>query len=323
MRRVVCNEFGPPDRLVIEEVDPPRPGADQVVIEVRAAGVTYVDALLVAGGYQLKPPLPFTPGGEVAGIVTDVAPDVSSVDVGDRVAASTFVGGFADRVAVPAAAAVPVPPGLDLPRAATLLQAYGTMWFAFTRRCPLEPGQVVLVLGAGGGVGLAAVDVARSFGARVIGAASSAEKRRAAERAGAEATIDYTTEDLKLRARELSGGGVDVVVDPVGGAHAEPALRALGWGGRFCVLGFASGEIPRVPLNLALLTNRSVLGVDWGAWVGRNPVENQALVREVLAHAGDGRLRPPVPEERPLTDAPAVLTDVLERRIVGKVALIP
>jgi NADPH2:quinone reductase len=323
MRRVVCKEWGEPETLVVEEAPDPEPGPGQVLVEVAAAGVNFVDALFVAGTYQIKVPPPFTPGSELAGTVTAVGEGVSDVAVGDRVLASVGLGAFTSHAVVKASSAVPVPDGLSAAAAAVLVQSYCTAWFSLTRRTTVSPGETVLVLGAGGGVGLAAIDVARSLGARVIAAASTSEKLADATAMGAEATIAYEDEDLKARAKEISGGGVDVVVDPVGGAHTEAALRALGVGGRLLVIGFAAGEIPSLRTNLVLLNNRSVVGVDWGAWAMRNPSEQDALMAEVMEAVAAGRLHPPSPTERPLDDAGSVLRDLLERRLRGKVALVP
>lgn len=323
MRAVVCEEFGPIDQLVIEERADPVPAPGTLVLAVRAAGVNFVDGLFVQGRYQIKPPLPFTPGGEVAGDVVAVGDGVDGVGVGDRVLAMPWLGGFATHVEVPAAAVVPIPGALSYGQAAALVQSYGTMLFSLTQRTTVTPGEWVLVLGAGGGVGLAAVDVARHLGARVIAAASSDEKLAAATRAGAEATIAYEREDLKERARELSGGGVDIVVDPVGDRFAEPALRALRWMGRYLVIGFAGGEIPRLPANQVLLNNRSVLGVDWGAWTMRDADGNRALLAELMTLAGSAALRPVEPIEYPLAEVVQALTDLQDRKVAGKVVLIP
>jgi NADPH2:quinone reductase len=224
---------------------------------------------------------------------------------------------------VNALSVIPVPDGLADAQAATLIQSYGTAMFTLTRRTKVHEGEWVLVLGAGGGVGLAMVDLARALGGRVIAAASSPEKLAAATAMGAEATIDYETEDLKARARELSGGGVDVVVDPVGGRFSEPALRALRVFGRFCVIGFASGPIASVPLNQVLLNNRTLVGGDWGAWTFRDPEGNRAMLAEVVAMAADGRLHPTAPVERPLDDAATVMAALIDRQIAGKVVLVP
>ena len=323
MRAVVCHEFAPLDRLVVEEGPDPQPGPGKVVVAVRAAGVNFVDGLFVQGRYQIKPPLPFTPGGEVAGDVVAIGDGVVDIRVGDRVLAMPWLGGYASHVEVPAGAAVPIPGDLSYGQAAALVQSYGTMLFALTRRTHLVEGEWVLVLGAGGGIGLAAVDVARHLGARVIAAASSDEKLAAAVQAGAEATIRYETEDVKVRAREISDGGVDVVVDPVGDRFADPALRALRWMGRYLVIGFAGGAIPTLPANQVLLNNRTVIGVDWGAWTMRDATGNQVLLAELMALAGSGALSPVQPTEYPLDAVVDALTDLQDRKVAGKIVLVP
>ncbi len=323
MRAVVCNEFGPLDHLVVEERPTPEPGEAMVVVDVAAAGVNFVDGLICEGRYQLKPPTPFVPGSEVAGVVSAVGPGASPWSVGDRVLVFCGFGGFAEQVVAPALSLVAVPDSVDLPRAAALIQSYCTMLFTLTRRTSVAPGEWVLVLGAGGGIGLAAVDVARALGARVIAAASTSDKLDAAVAMGAEATIAYEEEDLKVRARELSGGGVDVVVDPVGGRHSEPALRATRHLGRFCVIGFASGPIPSVPINQVLLNNRTLVGVDWGGWTFKDPLGNRALIDELMGMVADGRLHPTAPSTRPLDEAAAVMTALIDRTVTGKVVLVP
>jgi NADPH2:quinone reductase len=320
---VVCRELGSLANVVVEERDPPRPGPGQAVVEVHAAGVNYVDGLLCQGKYQMKPAAPYVPGGEIAGVVRAVGDGVTRVAVGDRVMAMTGFGAFAEQVAVQAAALDVVPDAMSLGQAATFVQSYSTALFSLTRRTQVAEGEWVLVLGAGGGIGLAAVDVAVALGARVMAAASSDEKLAAARAMGAEAVVAYEREDLKTRARELSGGGVDVVIDPVGGRHSEPALRATKTFGRLCVIGFASGPIASVPLNQVLLNNRTVVGVDWGAWAMRRPEEHRAMLDELIAMVAAGRLHPVAPEERPLGDAAAVMEALLERTIGGKVVLVP
>lgn len=323
MRAVVCREFAPIDQLVLEERPDPEPGPGKVVVAVRAAGVNYVDGLFVQGKYQIKPPLPFTPGGEVAGDVVAVGEGVTRVAVGDRVLAMPWLGGFASHVELAEGGVVPLPDTLSYGQAAALVQSYGTMLFALTRRTQVQPGEWVLVLGAGGGIGLAAVDVARHLGARVIAAASTPDKLAAATAAGAEATIAYEEEDLKARARELSGGGVGIVVDPVGDRFADPALRALGWMGRYLVIGFAGGEIPRLPVNQVLLNNRTLIGIDWGAWTIRDPAGNQALLAELMDLAGSGALHPVEPTAYPLDEVVRALTDLQDRKVTGKLVLTP
>jgi NADPH2:quinone reductase len=324
MRRIVCREFGPPDRLVLEEAPDPQPGEGEVLIGVRAAGVSFVDGLIVAGGYQLKPALPFTPGLVVAGEVVAAGDGVTGLPVGTRVAGCSLgLGGYASHRVLPAETVVPLPGGVPHEVAATAVESYATMLFALTRRTTLRAGEWVLVLGAGGGIGLAAVDVARSLGARVIAAASSEAKRAAAVSAGAQVTVDYQREDLKTRVREITGAGADVVVDPVGDPFAEPALRSLRGFGRYLVVGFAGGVIPRLPLGRVLLENRTLIGIDWGAWSRENPPGNQALMAEVLDQIARGSLRPAGPRMFPLECAADALTALARRQVTGKLALLP
>lgn len=323
MRAVVCHEEGPPERLVIEEREPAPCGGSSVRVRVRAAGLNFVDALFVQGRYQIRPQVPFVPGSELAGEIVEVGSEVTGLAVGDRVLASIGLGAFADEVVIAAAAATKVPDSVTDGQAATVAQSYCTAVFTLERRAGLAAGETVLVLGAGGGVGLATIDVATALGATVIAAASSAAKRDLALAAGATAVIDTTSESLKDRARELSGGGVDIAVDPIGGELCDAALRALGDGGRLAIVGFASGTIPSLPANQVLLRNRSVVGVDWGAWAMRNPVENAALLATVLDRVADGTFTPVEPTTYPLDNAATALRDLLERRVTGKAVLVP
>jgi NADPH2:quinone reductase len=320
---MVVNEFGPPEAITVEDRPEPEPGPGQVRIRIEAAGVNYVDSIMASGGYQLSPSVPYVPGSEVAGTVDAVGDGVDGVAVGDRVLASCGFGGFAEAVVVKADQALAIPDGLDTPTAATVVQAYGTGLFALEMRAGLKAGESLLVLGAGGGVGLAAVDVGKALGARVFAAASSEEKRAAATAAGADEVIDYTTEDVKARARELAGGtGVDVVYDPVGGDLAEPAIRALGEFGRYLVIGFVGG-IPRIPTNQVLLRNRSVVGVEWGGWALFHADENAVLIRRLLDLLGSGKLHPSPPTAHPLEQGPQVLADLVARNLTGKAVLTP
>jgi NADPH:quinone reductase len=323
VRALVCRQLGPLGNLVIEERPSPVPGPGQVVVDVRAAGVNFVDGLICQGKYQMKPATPYVPGGELAGVVSATADDVEGVRVGDRVMAMNGFGAFAEQVAVHAASVEPIPGDLGFGQAAAFIQSYSTAWFTMTRRTHVAAGEWVLVLGAGGGIGLAAVDAAVALGARVIAAASSPDKLHAALAMGATATIAYEDEDLKSRAREIAGGGVDVVIDSVGGRHSEPALRALRRFGRLCVIGFASGPIASVPLNQVLLHNRTVIGVDWGMWAMSDINANRELLGELRGLVETGRLHPTVPVERPLGDAVAVMTGLLDRSVAGKVVLVP
>ncbi|WP_285657145.1 zinc-binding dehydrogenase [Actinomycetospora sp. NBRC 106375] len=318
MRRILCRAFGEPRDLEVVDEPGPRPGAGEVLVEVEAIGTSFVDALIVRGGYQLRPELPFTPGSAVVGRVTDGA----GVAPGTRVAAVMMgFGAYASHVVLPADGVAVVPQDVPGAVAATALENYSTLLFAVTRRVPVAAEDRVVVLGAGGGIGLAAVDVARSRGAHVVAVASSAEKQDAARAAGAEHAIGY--DDLKNAIREHTDGGADLVIDPVGGAAAESALRALRPSGRFAVLGFASGEIPKLPANVMLIGNRSVIGVDWGDWARTSPAAATALLGEVLDGVARGELRPPVPAVRPLEEAGDVLTLFGERAVTGKVALVP
>jgi NADPH2:quinone reductase len=298
-----------------------RPG--QVVVEVWAAGVNFPDTLIIENKYQLKPPLPFSPGGEVAGVVAEVGPGVTNVAAGDRVIVVSGFGGFAERVLAPAASLLPVPDGMDLVTAAGFVMAYGTSYHALKDRGQLQPGESLLVLGAAGGVGLAAVELGDAMGAMVIAAASSEDKLEVCRQHGAAATIDYGRENLRDRVRELTDGrGVDVVYDPVGGNLAEPAVRSLAWNGRFLVIGFAAGDIPSIPLNLPLLKGASIVGVFWGAFVGRQPADNAHNLAELSRLWAEGRLHPLVSRTYPLEEAPRALNDMANRRVTGKVVLV-
>ncbi len=322
MRALVCTETGAPNNLIIEDRPTPDPGPGQVRVAIKAAGASFVDALQAAGKYQFPQKAPYTPGAESAGLVEAVGDGVSEWKPGDRVFVSGQ-GAFATHIIARSQQLTRLPDSVDFARGASFLQVYGTAWFAFKHRTTIRPGEVVLVTGAGGGVGLAAIDVATSMGAKVIAVASSKEKRDLAIAAGAFAAIDQTTEDVKTRARELTDGqGIDVVYDVVGGDVSEQALRALKFDGRFIVIGFTAG-IPRIPLNLVLLNNRTVVGVEWGGWIGRNAEANKAMLADVLAAIASGELHPVAPFERPLDEGAQVLDELISRRAVGKIVLIP
>src|SRR6266702_1218841 len=272
MKAVVCKQYGPPESLVVEELASPRAGRGEAVVSVRAASVNFPDVLIIQNKYQFKPPLPFSPGSELAGIVKEVGADVSSFRPGDKVIAFTTYGAFAEEVKTEASRLLPMPEGMDYPRAAAFLLTYGTSDHALRDRGALQPGETLLVLGAAGGVGLAAIEIGKALGARVIACASSEEKLAVCREHGADATINYATEDLRERIKALTDGrGVDVVYDAVGGAYSEPAFRSIAWRGRLLVVGFAAGEIPKLPLNLALLKGASVVGVFWGDFARREP----------------------------------------------------
>jgi NADPH2:quinone reductase len=319
---MMCRRFGGPEVLALEEMDDPVAGAGQVVLDMQACAVNFPDLLMMADRYQFKPGLPFVPGGEVAGVVRAVGAGVEGIALGDRVAASAGTGGLAERVVVNARAIVPVPDGLDLSEAAGLLYAYGTSHYALKDRAALQPGETLLVLGAAGSVGLAAVELGRLMGARVIAAASTDEKLALCAQYGAAETINYSRVDLKARIRELTdGAGVDVVYDPVGGAYAEPALRATAWNGRYLVIGFAAGDIPRLPLNLPLLRGCSIVGVFWGSFVSRQPEAHRRNVEELTRWWRSGELRPHVSSTYPLEKAADAMRELAERRAQGKVVV--
>ncbi len=323
MRAVVCKEYGPPESLRVEEVAEPVLGPGKVLIEVRAAGVNYPDVLIIQNKYQFKPPLPFTPGGEVAGVVKEVGEGVTHVAPGDRVLASTGWGAFAELAVAEARGVIPIPDSMDFETAAAFLMTYGTSHHALVDRADLQPGETLLVLGAAGGVGLAAVEIGHVLGARVIAAASSADKLAVCKEHGADEVIDYSKEDLKQRTKELTGGqGADVVYDPVGGDFAEQALRATAWNGRFLVIGFVAG-IPKIPLNLTLLKGCQIVGVFWGAFVGRENERHQRNVRELLEWYEAGKLKPRISVSYPFERVADALNDLDQRRVKGKVVLVP
>jgi NADPH:quinone reductase len=322
MRAVLCKEYGPPESLTVEEVDDPKAGDGQVVVDVEACAVNFPDVLLIQNLYQFKPPLPFSPGAEVAGVVSSVGAGVDGVTIGDRVLASTGWGGLAEKIAVGAGTLIPVPDGMDFGAASSFLYAYGTSHYALKDRARLQPGETLVVLGAAGGVGLAAVELGALMGATVIAAASTDDKLKLCHEYGASMTINYGTEDLKARIRKLTGGvGADVVYDPVGGQYSEPALRSTAWGGRFLVVGFAAGEIPSIPLNLTLLKGCDIVGVFWGAFVGRFPEHHRRNVEELMGWWRDGKLRPHVSSTYPLDRAAEAIRELADRKAKGKVVV--
>ena len=322
MKAVVCKAFGPPSSLSVEEMPSPEPAANQVRIDVHAAGCNYPDFLIVQGLYQFKPPLPFSPGAEVAGVVSAVGEGVTDLKVGDRVIATMIWGGFSEQVIADRPAVCPLPDGFDFKEASALLLTYATSLYALKDRGELKSGETLLVLGAAGGVGLASVQLGKALGARVIAAASTEEKLALCREAGADETINYAEEDLKARAKALTGGnGVDVIYDPVGGAFSEPALRSIAWGGRFLVIGFAAGDIPKIPLNLALLKGCSIVGVFWGSFTMRDPAGHQAHVQTLFDMWSKGKIRPVVSKAYGLDEASAALDDLGHRRAKGKIVI--
>ncbi|MBT8077801.1 MAG: NADPH:quinone oxidoreductase family protein [Gammaproteobacteria bacterium] len=320
MRALMCHELGPADALRIDTVDDPVAGAGEVVVVLHAAGLNFPDTLAITGNYQIRPELPFTPGGEGAGRISAVGRNVSNWTVGDRVIVSGATGAFAEKILKRADEIVALPDAMDYATGAGFLAAYGTSYYALKQRAQLQAGETLLVLGAAGGVGLAAVDIGAALGAKVIAAASSEEKLDVAGRAGAAERINYTTENLKDRVKQLTDGrGADVVYDPVGGDLSEQALRATGWDGRFLVVGFAAGEIPKVPLNLCLLKSNSIVGVFYGAWIAREPDAYAANVAELFALYENGDLTPLVTQVFPLEDYVEAFATLTGRRAQGKI----
>ena len=322
MKTMLVKELGSLDALEIVTSDDPALPEGHVRIEILACGLNYVDSLMIEGKYQIKPPVPYRPGSEVVGRIVEVSSDVKNVSVGQRVFAPIGQGGFADSAIVAANRVLPIPDSLSDGQGATFMQSYLTAWFAFHHRAVIQDGDTMLVLGAGGGVGLAAVDLAVSMGVRVIVAASTEEKRQLGLDRGAFAAIDVLNEDVKARARELSGNKLDLVYDPVGGDLAEQCLRALAPGGQYLVVGFVAG-IPRLPANHILLTNRTVVGVDWGAWMLRNQKANAEMLLQVMSEITAGRLHPVEPVAYPMSRAVDAMRDLQNRKIAGKVALVP
>uniref|UniRef100_UPI0040483611 NADPH:quinone oxidoreductase family protein n=1 Tax=Algoriphagus sp. TaxID=1872435 RepID=UPI0040483611 len=319
MKAVLCTQFGLPDTLQVHEVANPVVGPKQVVISVAACGVNFPDVLIIQNKYQFKPQLPFSPGGEVAGIISEIGPEVEGLAVGQPVLALCGWGGFAEQVAVDVDRVFPLPEGISPEVAATTLYTYGTSYHALKDRAQLQVGETLLVLGAAGGVGLAAVELGTLMGARVIAAASTEEKLALCREKGAVETINYETENLKTRIKELTGGrGVDVVYDPVGGKFSDAALRGMAWKGRYLVVGFANGEIPQLPMNLPLLKGCSVVGVFWGQFAKLEPKASLQNTRQLLAWIQEGKIRQHVGKRYTLAEAPQALQDLMDRKMLGK-----
>jgi NADPH2:quinone reductase len=298
------------------------PGPDEVVIAMRAASLNFPDVLIIQNKYQFKPPLPFSPGSEVSGVVKEVGEGVTRVKPGDRVMAVTTYGAFAEEVKTQQSRVLPMPPGMDFPTAASFVLTYGTSDHALVDRGALKAGETLLVLGAAGGVGLAAIDIGKTLGARVIACASSAEKLAACRAHGADETINYASEDLRERIKQITGGaGVDVVYDPVGGPYTEPALRSTAWRGRVLVVGFAAGDIPKIPINLTLLKGCSIVGVFWGDFTRREPEAFAARTRQLGDWFAQGKLKPHVSATLPLDRAIDALKMMEARKVTGKIVL--
>jgi NADPH:quinone reductase len=323
MKAVLCTQFGGPELLEYRDVPAPSAGAGEVVVSVRAASVNFPDVLIIANKYQFKPPLPFSPGSELAGIVKHVGSGVTGVQTGDRVMAFTIHGAFAEEVTLDAQRVLPIPETMDDATAAALLLTYGTMDHGLRDRGAVAPGETVLVLGASGGIGIASIEIAKALGARVIACASSDDKLAACRAHGADAVINYATEDLRPRIKELTDGrGVDVIVDPVGGPFTEPALRSIAWRGRLLVVGFAAGDIPKIPLNLTLLKGCSIVGVFWGDFLRREPEAFAASVEQLGKWHAEEKIKPHISGTFPLERTADAIQMMSERKVIGKLVVV-
>ena len=324
MKAVLCKAFGPPDTLVYEDIPSPVPGKNEVVITVKAASVNFPDVLIIENKYQMKPQLPFSPGSELAGVVKSVGEGATRFKPGDKVIAFTGAGAFAEEVKTEEDRLIPMPEGMDFPTAASFILTYGTSDHALRDRAQLKAGETLLVLGAAGGVGIAAIEIGKALGARVIACASSADKLEVCKQHGADEVINYATEDMRERIKAITGGkGVDVVYDPVGGPYTELALRSTAWRGRLLVIGFAAGDIPKIPLNLTLLKGCSIVGVFWGDFTKREPKEFVQSVTQLGKWFREGKLKPHITATFPLEKAADALKMMAARQVKGKVVLIP
>jgi NADPH2:quinone reductase len=323
MKAILCRTYGLPDTLTLEDVPSPAPGPGEVLIRVKACSLNFPDTLTIRNMYQFKPTLPFSPGSEASGIVKAVGEGVTHVKPGDRVFTFGTHGGLAEERVSDARATIPLPDGMDFVTGASTLYAFGTSYHALKDRAQLQAGETLLVLGAAGGVGLAAVELGKLMGATVIAAASTDEKLAVCQEKGATHLINYTTEDLRERIKEITGGkGVDVVYDPVGDRWAEPAIRSLAWRGRYLVVGFAGGEIPKIPLNLALLKGCAIVGVFWGLFTQKEAALNAKNMQNIAGWVMQGKLSPHISNVYSLADAPQALTDMMERRVIGKAVVV-
>ncbi len=324
MKAVLCKSFGSPENLVIEEISSLKPGKGEVIINVKACGLNFPDTLIIQGKYQFKPDFPFSPGGEISGIVKEIGKDVKHLSVGDKVMYGAVFGGFAEEVKAKARDVFKMPPTMDFITAASSMLTYGTSYHALVNRANLQQGETVLVLGAAGGVGTAAIQIAKELGATIIAAASTDEKLEFCKENGADFTINYTTENLKEKVKELTNGkGVDVIYDPVGDKYAEPALRAIAWKGRYLVVGFAAGEIPKIPLNLALLKGCQIVGVFWGAFVKNEPKQNGENMMTIVKWFAQGKLKAKIHGEYPLEKVIVAMQTMTNKEVKGKIVLIP
>ena len=324
MKAVLCKIHGKPEALVIEDVTSPKAGLGEVIISVKACGLNFPDTLIIEGKYQFQPEMPFSPGGEVAGIIKEIGSDVVHLKVGDRVMSGTGWGGFAQEVKAIASNVFTLSPSMDFVTAASSMMTYGTSYHGLVNRANLKKGETILILGAAGGVGTAAIQIAKTIGATVIAAASSEEKLDYCKGIGADHTINYNTEDLKLRAKELTNGkGVDVIYDPVGDKYAEPALRSIAWKGRYLVVGFAAGDIPKFPLNLPLLKGCSIIGVFWGGFFRNEPEQNAINFQTIVKWFQEGKLETKIHKKYKLEQVAEAMNAMTNKEVMGKIVLVP
>ena len=324
MKALLCTRYGGPDDLTLQDLPDPAPGPGEAVVRIAAAALNFFDTLIIAGKYQYKPAFPFSPAAEFAGTVESLGPGVTGLKAGDRVMGYTRHGAARQKLAFPAEQLTLIPSGLDFDHAAGLSVTYGTSYYALKDRAHLKPGETLVVLGASGGVGFAAVELGKQMGARVIACASSDEKLDFAKKHGADEGVNYAKDNLRDALKRLGGEhGIDVVYDPIGGDFAEPALRSLAWEGRFLVVGFAAGEIPKLPLNLVLLKSCDVRGVFWGSWTERQPKAHAANMADILRWAAEGKLSGHVYAAYPLAEAATALKAIADRKVMGKIVLRP
>lgn len=324
MKAILCTHFGPPDELDYADIAPPTAGPGEAVVGIKAAALNFFDLLIIAGKYQHKPPFPFSPAAEFSGVVESVGAGVTDFAPGDRVMGWTGWGAARQSLAAGTDHLAKLPANLDFDRAAGLTVTYATTLYGLRERGKLKSGETLVVLGASGGTGLAAIEIGKVLGARVIACASSAEKLAFAKAHGADETVNYANEDLRDALKRLGGAnGIDVVYDPVGGAYAEPALRSLGWEGRYLVIGFAAGEIPKIPLNLVLLKSCDIRGVLWGGWTQRDPQGQRALMNDIVHWCAEGKLSAHVHAVYPLAETASALHAIADRKVMGKIVLRP
>ena len=322
MKAILCNKFGTPDTLEFQETQIPSPKNDEILITVKACSVNFPDTLIIQGKYQFRPEFPFSPGSDVAGVIEKVGENIKHLKVGDEVVGFIPFGGFAEKAIVKAKDCFPKPRGMSMVNASAFLLAYGTSYHALKDRANLQKGETILILGASGGVGLTALELAKLMGAKVIAAASTKEKLDLCKQFGADEVIHYTEESLKDKVKELTNRkGVDVIYDPVGGHFSELALRAIAWKGRHLVIGFANGEIPKIPINLTLLKGASIVGVFWGAFAQKEPKESLENIKQLLTWFAKGELKPHIDKTYSLQNAPKALEDMMQRKTKGKIVI--